>query len=554
MAGVIQCGRRSRKDFGKIPSIVEIPNLIEVQKRSYETFLQKDITADRREDIGLQAVFKSVFPITDYNDNALLEFDSYHFGEPKYTVEECHDRGMTHAIPLKVTLRLVVYEQDKSARHRAVKDIKEQEVYLGELPLMTEKGTFIINGTERVVVSQLVRSPGVYFSRELDKTSDKDIYIAKIIPSRGAWLEFDVDKKDTVGVRIDRKRRQHVTVLLKALGWSTDEILELFDGAESIRNTLEKDHFETPEEALEDIYRKLRPGEPPTAESARTLLENLFFNPKRYDLAKVGRYKVGKKLGDEPLVDAMYRDGYLCPLCNQLMGETSETLATEYKIPREEQDAYALESHRRAAKAWDDGRFAREVVPVTVGEGKRAVTVARDEHIRADGSLEEMAKLKPVFKKDGSVTAGNASAITDGAAAILVLSEDAATRHGVKPQAALVGSVSVGMDPARMGLAPVPAVRKLLQRHQLTLDQIDVIELNEAFASQVLACDRVLRFEREKLNRNGGGIALGHPTGCSGARIMVPLLNELERGKGRYGIATLCVSGGQGMAVLVERV
>jgi len=262
----------------------------------------------------------------------------------------------------------------------------------------------------------------------------------------------------------------------------------------------------------------------------------------------------GKKLGDEPLVDAMYRDGYLCPLCNQLMGETSETLATEYKIPREEQDAYALASHQRAAKAWDDGHFAREVVPVTVGEGKRAVTVTRDEHIRSDASLEELAKLRPVFRQDGSVTAGNASAITDGAAAILVLSEEAAQKHGVTPQAVLLGYTSVAMDPARMGIAPVPAVRKLLQRHQLELDQIDRIELNEAFASQVLVCDRVLRFDRERLNVNGGGIALGHPTGCSGTRIMVTLLNELERSKGRYGIATLCVSGGQGMAVLVERV
>ncbi|HKQ58744.1 MAG TPA: thiolase family protein, partial [Candidatus Eisenbacteria bacterium] len=262
----------------------------------------------------------------------------------------------------------------------------------------------------------------------------------------------------------------------------------------------------------------------------------------------------GKKLGDEPLVDAMYRDGYLCPLCNQLMGETSETLATEYKVPREEQDAYALASHQRAARAWEEGRFEREVVPVTVGEGKRAVTVTRDENIRADASLEDMAKLKPVFKQDGTVTAGNASAITDGAAAIVVIGEEAAKRHGVTPQAQLLGSVSIGMDPARMGLAPVPAVRKLLSKHQMTLDQIDVIELNEAFASQVLACDRVLRFDREKLNPNGGGIALGHPTGCSGTRIMVTLLNELARVKGKFGIATLCVSGGQGMAVLVERV
>jgi acetyl-CoA C-acetyltransferase len=261
----------------------------------------------------------------------------------------------------------------------------------------------------------------------------------------------------------------------------------------------------------------------------------------------------GKKLGDEPLVDAMYRDGYLCPLCNQLMGETSETLALEYKISRAEQDELALASNLRAARAWSEGRFAREVVPVTVGEGKRATTVERDEHFRADATLEEMAKLRPVFRKDGSITAGNASAITDGAAAIVVLSEEAASRHGVTPQAALLGQVSVGVDPARMGIGPVPAVRKLLERHKLALDRVDVIELNEAFASQVLACDRELHFDRERLNVNGGGIALGHPTGCSGTRILVTLLNELARVKGRYGIATLCVSGGQGMALLVER-
>ncbi len=262
----------------------------------------------------------------------------------------------------------------------------------------------------------------------------------------------------------------------------------------------------------------------------------------------------GRKLGDEPLVDAMYRDGYLCPLCDQLMGETSETLATEYSIPRAEQDEYALGSHKRAARAWDEGRFARETVPVTVGGGRRATTVTKDEHYRADASLEEMAKLRPVFRKDGSITAGNASAITDGAAATVVLSEEAAARHGVRPQAALLGAVSVGVDPARMGLGPVPAVRKLLERHGLTLERIDVVELNEAFASQVLACDRELRFDRERLNVNGGGIALGHPTGCSGTRIVVTLLNELERVKGRYGLATLCVSGGQGMALLVERI
>jgi acetyl-CoA C-acetyltransferase len=261
----------------------------------------------------------------------------------------------------------------------------------------------------------------------------------------------------------------------------------------------------------------------------------------------------GKKLGDEPLVDAMYRDGYLCPLCNQVMGETSETLAAEYAIGREEQDAYALASHQRATRAWEEERFAREVIPVTVGEGKRAVTVERDEHVRADASLEEMARLRPVFKKDGTITAGNASAITDGAAAVLVMSEEAVKKHGVTPQAALLGAVSVAVDPARMGIGPVPAVRKLLERLGLTLEQMDVIELNEAFASQVLACDRELKMDRERLNPNGGGIALGHPTGCSGARIVVALMSELARVKGRYGLATLCVSGGQGMAMVVER-
>jgi len=192
-------------------------------------------------------------------------------------------------------------------------------------------------------------------------------------------------------------------------------------------------------------------------------------------------------------------------------------------------------------------------VAVTVGEGKRAKTVERDEHFRDDASLEEMAKLRPVFKRDGTITAGNASAITDGAAALVVLAESAARQHDITPQAALLGAVSVGVDPARMGISPVPAVRKLLERLKMKLEDVDVIELNEAFASQVLAVDRELRFDRERLNVNGGGIALGHPTGCSGTRIVVTLLSELERVKGRYGLATLCVSGGLGMALLVER-
>ncbi len=262
----------------------------------------------------------------------------------------------------------------------------------------------------------------------------------------------------------------------------------------------------------------------------------------------------GKKLGDETLLDAMYKDGYLCPLCDQLMGETSETLAMEYAISREEQDRFALHSNQRAARAWEEGRFAAEVVPVSVGEGKRATLVERDEHFRGDTTLDDLAKLRPVFRKDGSITAGNASAITDGAAAVMVLSEAAVAEHSVTPHAAVLDWTSVGVDPARMGIGPVPAVRKLLERHRMKLDQIDLIELNEAFASQVLACDRELKMDHERLNVNGGGIALGHPTGCSGARILVGLVHELARTKGRYGIATLCVSGGQGMAVLVERV
>jgi len=261
----------------------------------------------------------------------------------------------------------------------------------------------------------------------------------------------------------------------------------------------------------------------------------------------------GRKLGDEPLLDAMYRDGYLCPLCDQLMGETSETLAEEYGISRREQDEYAVRSNVRAARAWESGAFAGEVVAVAVGEGRRATVVERDEHFRADASLEDMEKLRPVFRRDGSITAGNASAITDGAAAVLVLSEAAAVKHGVTPQAALLGFTSVGVDPARMGIGPVPAVNRLLARHSLRLGDIDLIELNEAFASQVLACDRELKMDPEKLNVNGGGIALGHPTGCSGTRIVISLIHELRRRGGRYGIATLCVSGGQGMAVLIER-
>src|SRR3989338_7327802 len=248
MAGMIQCGRRTRRDFGKIPSIVEIPNLIEVQKRSYETFLQKDGAPDKREDIGLQSVFTSVFPINDYNGNASLEFVNYHFGDPKYTMEECNDGGMTFALPLKVTLRLVVYEKDKEAKTKSIRDIKEQEVYLGELPLMTAKGTFIINGTERVVVSQLQRSAGVFFSDDKGKTlaSGKLLHSARIIPYRGSWVEFEFDANDLLHVRVDRRRKMLATAFLRAFWFlergcrkpqdilSDEEILAMFYDVEAV--------------------------------------------------------------------------------------------------------------------------------------------------------------------------------------------------------------------------------------------------------------------------------------------------------------------------------
>src|SRR5256714_983569 len=431
MAGTIQCGRRSRKDFGKIPSIVEIPNLIEVQKRSYETFLQKDVQPDRREEIGLQAVFKSVFPIADYNDNALLEFDSYHFGDPKYTVEECHDRGMTFAIPLKVTLRLVIFDHDKEAKTRTIREQRGQEVYLGELPLMPDKGTFIMNGTGRVGVSQLQRSAGVFFDDDKGKTlaSGKPLFSARVIPYRGSWVEFDFDANDLLHVRVDRRRKMYASAFLRAFSFleksrilSDEEILAHFydiedvlgfeDGnawvkvhpeawvaakaADAIRpprhreplvqagkvlnaklveklveanvekipvraealvgrrtaskivdsesgevllgtnaeisstvlsqlmsrrvaafkllvmtpgkidasmyETLARDHVKNPDEALVEIYRKLRPGDPPTVESARALFRGMFMDPRRYDPARVGRFMINKKLQiDAPL-------------------------------------------------------------------------------------------------------------------------------------------------------------------------------------------------------------------------------------------------------------
>ncbi|MDR1767203.1 MAG: DNA-directed RNA polymerase subunit beta [Propionibacteriaceae bacterium] len=289
-----------RISFAKIAEPLEVPNLLDLQIQSFDWLVGNEkwqqrvaeATAQGRTDVntksGLAEIFEEISPIEDLSQTMSLSFRDNRFEEPKHTVAECKDRDVTYSAPLFVTAEFM---------NNDTGEIKSQTVFMGDFPLMTDKGTFIINGTERVVVSQLVRSPGVYFEQTPDKTSDKDIFTCKIIPSRGAWLEFEIDKRDTVGVRLDRKRKQSVTVLLKALGWTNERILEEFGESESMRATLEKDHTAGTDEALLDIYRKLRPGEPPTREAAQQMLENYYFNPKRYDLAKVGRYKINKKLG-----------------------------------------------------------------------------------------------------------------------------------------------------------------------------------------------------------------------------------------------------------------
>src|ERR1700716_2922399 len=415
MAFVIQNNFRVRKNYAKITKIIDIPNLIDIQKQSYEKFLQKDIPAEQREDVGLQGVFKSDFPIKDFSETSSLEFVSYNLDKPKYDVDECRQRGMTFAAPIKVVIRLVVWDTNEETGSQSIRDVKEQEVYFGEIPLMTDNGTFIINGTERVVVSQLHRSPGVFYDHDKGKThsSGKLLYSARVIPYRGSWLDFEFDPKDIMFVRIDRRRKMHATVLLRALGYSTQDLLNYFysteevylekggkyaksvefdllpgqratrdiktgsevvvkkntkftkaaikklrdskldrlpiDGEELVgkvaahdvvdketgevvlevneavtpakieklresgieefkilfidglnvgsylRDTLLAEKVKTNEDAIMEIYRRLRPGDPPTLETAKTLFHNLFFNPERYDLSKVGRLKLNYK-------------------------------------------------------------------------------------------------------------------------------------------------------------------------------------------------------------------------------------------------------------------
>ena len=425
MASVIQNNFRVRKNYAKITKIIDIPNLIDIQKQSYDKFLQKDTPSEQREDVGLQGVFKSVFPIKDFSETSSLEFVSYHLDKPKYDVDECRQRGMTFAAPIKVVIRLVVWDTNEETGYQSIRDVKEQEVYFGEIPLMTENGTFIINGTERVVVSQLHRSPGVFYDHDKGKThsSGKLLYSARVIPYRGSWLDFEFDPKDILYVRIDRRRKLHATVLLRALGYSTEDLLNYFYATEGIfveadghygksleydllpgqratrdirhpgnnevlvkknrkftraairklqefgidrlpvesselvgkvaahdvineqtgevllqcneelteakleelrqhnisafkvlfidglnvgsylRDTLIADRLSTPEEAMMEIYRRLRPGDPPTLETAQQLFKNLFFNAERYDLSKVGRLKLNYKFKIDERLD-----------------------------------------------------------------------------------------------------------------------------------------------------------------------------------------------------------------------------------------------------------
>jgi acetyl-CoA C-acetyltransferase len=260
----------------------------------------------------------------------------------------------------------------------------------------------------------------------------------------------------------------------------------------------------------------------------------------------------GYRLGNQELVDGMYRDGFFCPMAKMLMGETAELLAEQYKITREEQDEFALTSQTRAAAAVQAGYFDNELVPVILESKKGPQTFNRDEHLFVGATMEKMAKLAPVFSKTGTITAANSSGITDGAAAVVIASEDFVKRNNLKPLARIVAVTSAGVDPRVMGIGPVPALSKLEQKHKLRLADFDLIELNEAFAAQVIACDRELHFDREKLNVNGGAIALGHPIGCTGTRITVTLLHEMIRRKAKRGVATLCVSGGMGMALAFE--
>jgi len=299
--------------------------------------------------------------------------------------------------------------------------------------------------------------------------------------------------------------------------------------------------------AIDYAYRAVRDGD------ADVVLAGGFESMSRVPYLLLGA-RWGYRMGEQQVVDAMYHDGLLCPLSDMIMGETAERLAEKYAIGRDEQDSFALRSQQRAADAWKEGRFDAETFTLKVPGKKGDLELKQDEHPRPETTLDSLAKLQPVFKKTGSVTAGNSSGITDGASTMLVMSRQEADDRGLRPMARILGVAAAGVDPHIMGIGVVPATRKLMARASLTLGDFDLYEVNEAFAAQVIACDRELRFDPEKLNVNGGSIAIGHPIGATGARISTTLLHELERRKARRGLATLCISGGQGLAAAFERI
>ncbi|WP_433715315.1 DNA-directed RNA polymerase subunit beta [Nocardia sp. CA-084685] len=328
-------GAPKRISFARIREPLEVPGLVDVQTDSFAWLIGGPEWEARAAELGvgdstggLQEVLEELSPIEDFSGSMSLSFSDPRFEEVKASIDECKDKDMTYAAPLFVTAEFI---------NNNTGEIKSQTVFMGDFPMMTDKGTFIINGTERVVVSQLVRSPGVYFDHSVDKGTEKDLHSVRVIPSRGAWLEFDVDKRDTVGVRIDRKRRQPVTVFLKALGWSSEQITQRFGFSEVMMSSLEKDHTVGTDDALLDIYRKLRPGEPPTKESAQALLENLFFKEKRYDLARVGRYKMNKKLGISTTTDQVLTEEDLIAIIEYLVrlhaGEKTMTVPGGVEVP-----------------------------------------------------------------------------------------------------------------------------------------------------------------------------------------------------------------------------
>ena len=306
----IQVGRKERMTFSKINEVGAMPNLIEIQTSSYDWFIKE----------GLREVFDDISPIRDYADNLILEFIDYSLNDPpKYEQEECKERDVTYAAPLKVRVRLV---------NKETGEVKEQEVFMGDFPLMTEKGTFIYNGAERVIVTQLVRSPGPYYSVETDKSNNK-LYSTQIIPNRGAWLEYETDSNEIISVRVDRTRKQPLTTLLRALGIASDkEIIDIFGEDSRLLKTLDKDTTNDYESGLKEIYKKLRPGEPPTVDSAKSLLNSLFFDAKRYDLAKVGRYKYNKKLGlANRLAEAVAAEDVIDPNTGEILAEAGQKIS-----------------------------------------------------------------------------------------------------------------------------------------------------------------------------------------------------------------------------------